>query len=476
MFPQPQGFDPNAVTIAAIAAGMPMLGQLPPELVVAIQSHCPDRPFWRLVRIHALKLRLERLPDYGEQSETHLSALVFWKRGDFTPLCSTVLSNTERLRITVDSDGIYEIKRLSEHVHPTRLLKRHLERYIIANAGQLKSVRAFFKSQNLTMKDGLCWLLCTIYHPGFTIWDTSAPPQALELSSATSNGRQNFPKIIGFNECDMVPDFIPRNFSIETIDITASHITGISFRFYTLDDWQKFDVFVHTESDKPSSHAKPDTLVFMPLPANDEILWLQVETKLSGVIHLGSQENANSLVKAFSQRPQLMLCNDDLCEDNFHWPIAFYPKGAPNDPQALSIITGPRLRHDPASTHLLWSWAPLEHIDNVSVYDEQNRNFRGMHIVYKNGGERFVGINQYLGHSTASSYCKAPTHLNVEITARGLIHTTVYFAPTDLKPLPDSEHTQYPLTGELHCWITPLSRAEIRVLPSGSWRRSDVWD
>jgi hypothetical protein len=41
-----------------------------------------------------------------------------------------------------------------------------------------------------------------------------------------------------------------------------------------------------------------------------------------------------------------------------------------------------------------------------------------MHIVYKNGGERFVGIKQYLVVVTKPAYCKEPTHLNIEITAQ----------------------------------------------------------
>lgn len=207
---------------------------------------------------------------------------------------------------------------------------------------------------------------------------------------------------------------------------------------------------------------------------------LKVETKLSGVIHIGCQAAATFRVKAFSRRPQLMLCNDAVCEDNFHQPLAFYPKGDPNDPQVLKMITGPQLRHNPPNAQLFWSWAPLELIDNVSVYGDQNGNFHGMHIVYKNGGERFVGINQYLVNATEPAYCKEPTHLNIEITAprpmSGPRYTMVYFAPTDHRSHPYSEHTQYPLAGELHCWLRPFERTEIRVLPSGSWRRYDMWE
>ncbi|CAJ0538837.1 Ff.00g067520.m01.CDS01 [Fusarium sp. VM40] len=484
--PEPDGFHHLAVSTAARRAGIPLLGRLPPELVVSIQSLCPDKPFWELVRVYTLKFRLLTLPD-GEQVEDYLSTLVSWKRGDATPLCSTFLSNTERLRITIDSDGIYKIERLSEHVHPPKLLKRRLKRYIIANVDQVKSIRAYFK-------DGLCWLLHPTFHPGFTIWDTSAPPQALELSSTANNGR--YPKIVGFEECSMVPDSIPRTLSIETIDITARCITGISFRLSPSLQWKKFDVFVHDKSKKPTSCTKSGKFVFMPLPTDDEILWLQlrsskhasslmVKTKLSGVIHIGSQATEDFRVKAFSRRPQRMLCNNGLGEAGFHQPLAFYPKGDSNDPRALSMITGPQLRHIPPSSQLLWSWAPLEHIDNVSVYEEHNGNFQGMRIVYKNGGERFVGINQHLVPATESAYCKEPTHLSVETTAPmttggslgdGPMYTMVSFAPADLWPLPSSEYTQYPLEGELHCWVRPLERAEIRVLPSGTWRSSDVLD
>lgn len=214
---------------------------------------------------------------------------------------------------------------------------------------------------------------------------------------------------------------------------------------------------------------------------------LKVKTKLSGVIHIGSQATEDFRVKAFSRRPQRMLCNNGLGEAGFHQPLAFYPKGDLNDPRALSMITGPQLRHIPPSSQLLWSWAPLEHIDNVTVYEEHNGNFQGMRIVYKNGGERFVGINQHLVPPTGSaySYCKEPTHLSVEITAPmttggllgdGPVYTVVSFAPADHWPLLSSEYTQYPLEGELHCWARPLERAEIRVLPSGTWRSSDVLD
>jgi hypothetical protein len=246
------------------------------------------------------------------------------------------------------------------------------------------------------MKDGLCWLLNPASYPGFMIWDTSAPPQALELSYATSKGRKVLPKIVGFKDCSMVPDLIPLNLSIETFGITASYITGISFRFYSSREWEKFEVFLHAESHKPTYQTKFSYLVFMPLPANDEILWLQlrssrhasslmvffdmsyqslltgpslaielslimlkVETKLSGVIHIGCQAAATFRVKAFSRRPQLMLCNDGVCEDNLHQPLAFYPKGDPKAPQALKMITGPQLRHNPPNAQLFWSWAVI---------------------------------------------------------------------------------------------------------------------
>jgi hypothetical protein len=44
-FPEPDGFEPPAISIAARKAGIPMLGRLPQELVVSIQSHCPKKPF-----------------------------------------------------------------------------------------------------------------------------------------------------------------------------------------------------------------------------------------------------------------------------------------------------------------------------------------------------------------------------------------------------------------------------------------------
>jgi hypothetical protein len=111
----------------------------------------------------------------------------------------------------------------------------------------------------------------------------------------------------------MVPDLIPRTLSIETVDITASRITGMSFRFYFSLEWEKFEVFVHTKSNELISHIYPNEFVFMPLSANDEILWLQ----------LRSNGHAPSLMVCSNMSHHFLLTGPFLK----HRVIANHPQG-----------------------------------------------------------------------------------------------------------------------------------------------------
>ncbi|KAM0352308.1 hypothetical protein ACHAPU_001972 [Fusarium lateritium] len=154
-------------------------------------------------------------------------------------------------------------------------------------------------------------------------------------------------------------------------------------------------------------------------------------------------------------------CCTTIPSSEYLHPVAFYSEEDAGDPKGLEITSGPRIQRLLASP--------------------DNGGLLGMHIAYKNGGERFVGISHPMGLTQASAYCKEPAEMNIEVP-RGQSEaegpaTLVYFSPSYHKPRPGSRNTQYPMKGELHCWqslgcVIP----ELRILPSGSWQTSDIWD
>ncbi|KAF4991276.1 hypothetical protein FGRMN_7936 [Fusarium graminum] len=189
--------------------------------------------------------------------------------------------------------------------------------------------------------------------------------------------------------------------------------------------------------------------------------------KLSGVVLIEPQATTAFCIRKVINRPQFMLYSP-IPDGHYLHPIALYPKEDSDDLKALEVVLGPRLKHLLACPEHFCSWASLEQMSHVSVYGGSNGGFLGMHIPYKNGGKRFVGIVDHMGLLQESAYCKEPAELNIEVTS----HQSgadgpaklVYFSPPLHTPHPDSQNTQYPIEGERHCWPRTGARPELRVL------------
>lgn len=109
-------------------------------------------------------------------------------------------------------------------------------------------------------------------------------------------------------------------------------------------------------------------------------------------------------------------------------------------------------------------------------------SFVGMHIAYKNGGQRFVGD---AGKSANNWICQPtemrvenPTRLYVETKTHPEILQKVWFSDGDVEGSDKCEFWEgYDLAGglhfwELHVWCEPTGsyRGEVQVLQAGSWQ------
>ncbi|KAM0493027.1 hypothetical protein ACHAP8_009557 [Fusarium lateritium] len=242
---------------------------------------------------------------------------------------------------------------------------------------------------------------------------------------------------------------------------------------------------------------------YIPLASNDRILWMQVrsysdypscigvlvKTELSGIIHLGNHRGGHSKIIAFSESPRAI----------FHYPgdgnyaqqaVAIHPKSKPSPDHEVSKLVniGPPIPDIIAYSSLtpIWSWAPLQDIASVYVFNTAIGNgFVGMHITYKNEGQRFVGDGnrsapyRISGRQPKEVRVKNPTRLYVNTKMHPDHHEEVRFSIGEYDELEKSpQWTGYDIAGdldfwELHLWCDPRGfshRSKVQVLRSGSWR------
>ncbi|KAH7164896.1 hypothetical protein DER46DRAFT_354382 [Fusarium sp. MPI-SDFR-AT-0072] len=177
--PGPLRVSRAVISAAGRISDLPFLGRLPLELVDMVQSHCPDAYFWNMVHSLNHKKRLRfRPPMITTLIRKDLSCIKSWERGKAAPKSEESLKDPQCICITLDSDGICEIKRLQNHPHPPNHDPNvKFRRYVLANEKDVKSVDAYFQ-------DGLCCLQAHAAHPGFPTWDL---PSGSWLRSNTIN-------------------------------------------------------------------------------------------------------------------------------------------------------------------------------------------------------------------------------------------------------------------------------------------------
>ncbi|KAL6922352.1 hypothetical protein FSST1_006378 [Fusarium sambucinum] len=447
------------------------LDRLPLETLRHVQSYCRDALFWETVK----DLDLATYMDMGPRTEmlsTSLANVLHWTRGSTSPVLSSADAIYGHIRITIDKQGFCAIERLSEYPRVC-LVKRQSKRFIILEAHKAENISASFK-------DGICWLGLRDTHSISTIWDIPTPPSGL-LSS-----------------CGIMVE-IPGN-KLETINL--DDIGGLILHFTLFG----FEVKGYSKPAPLRQAMELESLrgtAYIPLASNDRILWMQVrsysdypscigvlvKTELSGIIHLGNHRGGHSKIIAFSESPRAI----------FHYPgdgnyaqqaVAIHPKSKPSPDHEVSKLVniGPPIPDIIAYSSLtpIWSWAPLQDIASVYVFNTAIGNgFVGMHITYKNEGQRFVGDGnrsapyRISGRQPKEVRVKNPTRLYVNTKMHPDHHEEVRFSIGEYDELEKSpQWTGYDIAGdldfwELHLWCDPRGfrhRSKVQVLRSGSWR------
>ncbi|CEI67497.1 unnamed protein product [Fusarium venenatum] len=469
--PDAQDYRHDSISSAGQIFGL-SLDRLPLETLRHIQSYCRDAPFWKTVKY----LDLATYMDMGPRTEmlsTSLANVLQWTRGSTSPVLSSADAIYGHMRITIDKQGFCEIDRLSEYPCVC-LVKRPSKRFIILEAHHAENISASFK-------DGMCWLGLRNTHSISTIWDIPTPPSGLLSSCGT-----------------MVE--VPGN-RLETINL--DDIGGLTLRF-TLYGFEAKGYSKPAPLRQAMQWDSWQGTAYIPLASNDRILWMQVrrysdhtscigvlvKTELSGIIHLGNHGGGLSEIIAFSESPRAI----------FQYPgggnsaqqvVAIHPKSKSSlDHEVSELVNiGPPIPgvipvyfdHTP-----IWSWASLQDIASVHVFNALgDGGFVGMHITYKNEGQRFVGdANRSAPYRISGCQPKEvrvenPTRLYVNAKMHLDYHEKVRFSIGDDDKLENSpQWTGYDIAGdlgfwELHFWCDPTGcshRSKIQVLRSGSWR------
>ncbi|GKU02781.1 hypothetical protein FLAG1_06636 [Fusarium langsethiae] len=481
--PNAQNYRHDSISSVGQKLGL-SLDRLPLETLRHIQSYCRDAPFWKMVKTIDFTTYLDMGPRTKMLSTT-LASVAQWTRGSTSPVLSPTQYTSGHVRITIDRQGFCEIEQLSEYPRVC-LVKRPYKRFIILQARHAVSIKASFK-------DGMCWLGLQNSGSISTIWDIPTPPDEL-LYCVTEYHGTRFSSHPSHETCSMMGWSIPGNI-LETVslDNIGGLTVGLTNHGFEMEAYNKPSKLQQVRYLKTWSGK-----AYMPIGSNDSILWIQVrrydssdwdntsilvKTKLSGVIHLGHQGEGPGKIVAFSKFPRVI----------FHHPsdrntgkrvAAIHPKSNPSPDHEVSGFAniGPPV---PGSLFItsptFWSWAPLQDIASVHVFMAAvDGSFVGMHITYKNGGQRFVG-NANRSSTTGDWLYQArevqvenPTRLYVEIKTHLERHQKVKLSVGNEDALEKSELWEgYDLVGELHYWYQVRGvpyRGEVQVLPSGSWR------
>ncbi|KAF4436858.1 hypothetical protein FACUT_6127 [Fusarium acutatum] len=361
--------QPSVARAATFALKKRHLGRLHMELVDMIRSYCPDAYFWN-VRVSRIKR---------------------WERGDAAPVDGQILKDPECLRISLDSDGICEIRDFA---------------IILAHQTTIPS-----SSSGSTFS-----------------------PTRKTLSPSTPSSR-------------MLNEEVPRATDIRVVrldnmtrmDLTffcgpnASSIIGGPFATglfsagsFEYDDSDPVPVPVNLPLHDP---ALEEEILWLEIRLNGDNYSMLLETRSSGVIHAGLQADqtnrptGNIFSLRYRIRPLLLILWKGKDKYYLEHSVSFatYLEGIALKSDQKSLITGPQLSsfspvftsHRPA-----WTWAPLQYISSIVVQEQDDDpGFIGMCIYYEDGGQRFIGDYERSGDYEGIRHCHAfapITHMYVE--------------------------------------------------------------
>ncbi|KAJ4136493.1 hypothetical protein NW768_004107 [Fusarium equiseti] len=377
--------------------GLSDMYRLPRELLDMIQCDSRRSLFWRCISAVQLASRVTRTTPKPLIS-FQLGQVLSWKRNEY-PEYITSKTELPIIRLTIDSDGISRVERLSCAPVYSGECNNHY-RPIVEHVSQVAKIQ-------VQLKDCLMRLILPDGQPAPAIWNTPAPPDLAYCKAYGSEpvSRHHIREFFGSDS------FSWQHFHA----VEANKIRGITFYFLR----GKFSgIYIHYEEEPSAMDDEYDRFInrreeksvwiHLPIPKNDRLLALDVRqgrrlmslnilvrTKLVGDIIIGQRvvDPYTDLCLSSSSAPETVVygvppgTNPVTFFGTYYKPPyqAHPPKMFPLEKcYSSTFASGPR--------DMFHTWASLEDVSSTLTFNDPNTGIcKGIMFQYRNGGCRTVG-------------------------------------------------------------------------------------
>ncbi|PCD25774.1 hypothetical protein AU210_012210 [Fusarium oxysporum f. sp. radicis-cucumerinum] len=368
--------DSSTVQRMADIVGLPELSRLPNELFEIIRGFSPHSIFWKsLLAIQLASYATRMLTE--SLSTVLLSEVLSWERHGVLK-CTSSLSRSPIIRLTIDFEGINKVERLP--VAPAYSGKySNYNRTIIEHESLLNRVQA-------QVKGGLLRLKMPQPRQSLPIWNTPSPPKLQSCNAYISR----FPAWQHFHAID------------------TDRIDGITFFF---SGGQLFGTHIHTSKESSAittferfSKRRQRSLVwiYFPIAESDQLIVLGIRQ--------GPHSELNILVRTrqvgdviIGKRIAGQVTDRCLCrsapvtivygEPEGGLPVQLFGAYSRTSPQ-LALPSPFPLKNtspDPLGKDSYFSWASLDNIASTLTFHDGDGFCRGIMFQYQDGGCRAVG-------------------------------------------------------------------------------------
>ncbi|RSL80391.1 hypothetical protein CEP52_017394 [Fusarium oligoseptatum] len=427
--------------------GISSMRLLPPEILRMIHENSATSMIWRF---NAASELIRQLPVASSDHllSIPLRAVSAWKRGD-QPVVTEIAHKLPVIRLTIDSWGIQEVKRLPGNPQFRRSRTDGLV-FVILDQRWLEGINAHFKFGFLRLG------LPKTCH-GLQTWDTPTPPD--------------------LQRCRFYPAKITRSTRFRTIDLRQTN--GITFFFCY---GEIYAVHAHTRSFPCAqttyqrlSHRRQQsvTWVYVPFSQQDSIAALGARMSLSestsfsstcllfrmrlgGDVSVGLTSSKQAKDLLLSKSPMTIIYN--IRELQPVSVIGAYPTGE-EDNSLMTPFHHPFI-DDPPFPNACFSLAPLESVNRISIFNNKpTGRCMGILLQYQNGAQRSLGQCR-VGVDPVEDYVK-PVHICFHRQSYVRSGTSVQVQETMVRGTSRREHdhdeqgwTCFEMEGELEFWFS----------------------
>ncbi|KAJ4003793.1 hypothetical protein NW752_011916 [Fusarium irregulare] len=375
--------------------GIPMLGELPAELIHSIHRYSKHATFWHCIAALSLTREISQLqPGINPPiTDVPLREVLAWTRGNsFVELFKEC---PPYALLTLDSRGICKIDKLQERP-PYQPRRSDKQAFVVLHQDEFQDV-AF----------NILRLQCPENKRGFQIWDTPSPPP---LENCEIHGR------------------VSSSLQLKTVDLRSASGLTFFFAFSKL-----YAVHAHTPA-RPCADSTFERLsqgrrklgfswAYLPIPPGEEIYsivirlkvnpngqmatlqkpWFLIRTKLAGDISIGMfHSGAHKDIVMSQSSPELFIYS--AADTGPSTIFGTYPRE--EEKREVSPPFPDPWSSNPATIpHVQYYSAPLQNVRSMNVLEDDGGKCNGLLLEYNNGAQRALG-NCRLGVDRMVKYWK----------------------------------------------------------------------